>query len=302
MITIPHFHQTTPGPGPAIDSRSDYSAFTQDFVANFPLSTSPQGVPPWREVPPLRRPEVRLEGIRRAEKVSSIGHLGQSAEISLPGLNPHRPDPSQHPGRHPGYLQPAATSKTILHLRSLILERFPVGSPAIVLFLGSENNPHTHSTCNAVAASVAEQLQGQGRVLLVDSCPQRKLSRAFQKLESPGISNCLAPTALWQNSVISRGAGLMDFLPAGTSHWEHWGAETRLLQIAAQARQRYPFVFVNAGDAHHSMGKLWSSVCDGSYLLVSMKSSNADIAESAVTELQASGARLLGCIATDFSG
>lgn len=243
-------------------------------------------------LPTIRQSAVSREGNRPAEKVNTIGYLGPQRDNGLPGWSPVR--------QNAGPLGPRGSSQTILQLRSLILERFPAGSPAIVLFLGSENNPHIHSTCSLVAASVAEL--GQGRVLLVDSCPERRLTQSLKQLDSPGLSNCLSPGGDWQQRVIAEGAGRIDFLPAGTSHWEHWGAETRLLQIAAQVRQRYRFVFVNAGDAHQSMAKLWSSVCDGSYLLVSMKSSNAEIAESAVTELQASGARLLGCIATDFSG
>ena len=65
-------------------------------------------------------------------------------------------------------------------------------------------------------------------------------------------------------------------------------------------KQDYQFICVSAGDAHDNVAKTWSGVCDGSYLLVSLKNSNEKIAESAVAELQTSGARLLGCVVTDL--
>ena len=64
-------------------------------------------------------------------------------------------------------------------------------------------------------------------------------------------------------------------------------------------KTEYQYVCVAVGDAHSKAAKLWSDVCDGSYLLVSIKNSNGTIAKSAVTELKTNGARLLGCIATD---
>ena len=64
-------------------------------------------------------------------------------------------------------------------------------------------------------------------------------------------------------------------------------------------KREYQFIRVAAGDAHSSAARMWNDICDGSYLLVSMKNSNESFAKSAVAELQARGARLLGCVVTD---
>jgi Mrp family chromosome partitioning ATPase len=64
-------------------------------------------------------------------------------------------------------------------------------------------------------------------------------------------------------------------------------------------KTKYQFICVSAGDAHLGSAKAWSQVCDGSYLLVGLNSTNETYAKSAITELQSSGSRLLGCIVTD---
>ena len=64
-------------------------------------------------------------------------------------------------------------------------------------------------------------------------------------------------------------------------------------------KQDYQFVCVSAGSAHSAHAKLWYDLCEGSYLVVSLKSSNETYAKSSVKELQAGNARLLGCVVTD---
>jgi len=290
MITIPHFG--TP------DSDHDQ---VFDFVG-VPNQLNQDRHTPTQKVRPIQRWQTKNSLVEPTpilfELTKPLGEV-DSPSSTLPaegGAPSPVACPSPTRSVNPAEQQ---TSTAIHNLRGAILERFPLASPTIVLFLGSENNPHTHTTCARVAASIADK--SVGKVLLVDSCPQRKLTLAYNALESRGVSNLLSMSSDWQHALISLPQGTLDFLPAGTSHWEHWGAENRLFNFAAELKRKYQFVFVNAGDAHHSIGKLWSSVCDGSYLLVSMKNSNPDVAESAVTELQASGARLLGCIATDFT-
>lgn len=236
-------------------------------------------------------------------------HSADRSSVSLSPSSPAGPREGKTPNLTPAEgaasrateVNPAQQqNKFAIHrLRDAILDRFPLASPAIVLFVGSENNIHTDFASARIAASLANL--AVGKILLVDSCPTKRLSRAYRAVDNCGVSNLLATTDDWQSSIVSFPIGELDFLPAGTSHWEHWGAEARLIQMAAEWKRNYQFILVTAGDAHQPMAKLWTSVCDGSYLMVSMKNSNPEIAESAVTELQVSGARLLGCIATDYS-
>jgi hypothetical protein len=64
-------------------------------------------------------------------------------------------------------------------------------------------------------------------------------------------------------------------------------------------KREYQFICISGGDARSPSARIWNDICDGSYLLVSVKNSNQTIARSAVAEMQTSGARLLGCVVTD---
>jgi Mrp family chromosome partitioning ATPase len=125
------------------------------------------------------------------------------------------------------------------------------------------------------------------------------LSKSFQVADHGGLSNLLIDPREWKSNLCKLPSSGLDFLPAGTSHWEHWGSETRLRQLAVELRCRYQFVCVAASDPQDPNSRVWTSVCDGSFLLVSLKNANQLIAQSAVVELQSNGARLLGCVVTD---
>lgn len=193
-----------------------------------------------------------------------------------------------------------ASSKSELAIESLVetlLNRFPLSSPVIILFVGAQGNPLTGSTCANVAKKLAELRIGE--ILLVDSSAGRELSRSHQEGDSQGLSNLLGREENWKSLVRTLPTSNLDFLPAGTSHWEHWGAEEKLRTIAAAMKRHYQFVCVAADDANVPNSKIWTGICDGSFLLVSLKNANQAVAESAVVELQTSGARLLGCIVTE---
>jgi len=80
---------------------------------------------------------------------------------------------------------------------------------------------------------------------------------------------------------------------------DRWNAKQLLINSVAEMKQDYQFVCVSAGSAHSPHAKLWYDVCEGSYLVVSLKTSNETFAKSSVRELQAGDARLLGCVVTD---
>ena len=80
---------------------------------------------------------------------------------------------------------------------------------------------------------------------------------------------------------------------------DRWNAKQLLINSVAEMKQDYQFVCVSAGSAHSAHAKLWYDLCEGSYLVVSLKSSNETYAKSSVKELQAGNARLLGCVVTD---
>ena len=183
-------------------------------------------------------------------------------------------------------------------LANSIVERFPLGDPTVLLFVGSEQNSHVDETSARVASALAERRIG--RILLLDSdTTGHALSNASGVGGEPGITDVVNKSVAWESTVYGRSATGLDFMAAGTGVFRHPEASDRLRHAVAEMKRDYQFICISAGDARGHAAQIWSEVCDGSYLLVSLKNSNQTIAKSAVAELQSCGARLLGCVVTD---
>lgn len=199
------------------------------------------------------------------------------------------PKPAEKPG-----LDGAVDS-----LCDTILERFPLGHPTVLAFVGAEANHHIDEASARIAARLAER--NIGRVLLLDSdLKQQALTFASGLEKTDGISNVTNQGKDWRPLIYSGDAKSLDFMPGGTYQgFRHPEEKARLRTAIAEMKQDYQFILISAGDAHGLSAKIWNDICDGSCLLVSMKNSNETYAKSAITQLQTSGARLLGCVLTD---
>ncbi len=192
----------------------------------------------------------------------------------------------------------AASSEAIQKLTGAILERFPLGDPTVLSFVGSESNSHIEETCARVASELARRKVG--RVLLIDAEPQNKsLSKASGVETETGITDVVNHSLDWESQIFGRSVTGLDFLGAGLGVFSPGKSEQRLRQIVAEMKREYQFICVAAGDAHHESARIWNETSDGSYLLVSVKNSNEAHAKSAVAEMRNGGARLLGCVVTD---
>ncbi len=200
--------------------------------------------------------------------------------------------------------QPETTTETESHgsdvvkLVDSILERFPLAAPAVLLFVGPEENPHVDETCARVAAEISSRKVGN--VLLVDAdIDGQRLTRASGMLGQEGFAECINRNLPWRETVVSRDGASFGFLPAGACPMDRWNAKQLLVNSAAEMKQDFQFVCVSGGSAHSAQARLWYDICDGSYLVVSLKSTNETMAKSSVNEMRAAGARLLGCVVTD---
>ena len=189
-------------------------------------------------------------------------------------------------------------SETIRNVVGQVLERSNSSVPVVLLFVGSEPNEHV----DEVSARVASALCGQteSRVLLIDSDNVGKnLTMASRRLTDSGMTEIIEYNQDWRSHLLRNQHSNLDFLPVGNGSFGRWNQKELLRKAVCDMKTEYQFVCVAGGDAHGLAAKLWSDICDGSYLLVSVKNTNGTIAKSAVTELKSSGARLLGCIVTD---
>ncbi len=179
-----------------------------------------------------------------------------------------------------------------------IIDRFPLASPTVLLFVGGEPNPNVDETCAQVASALAKCRVGN--VLLIDGDVEgRQLTIAGGMVHQPGLSEAINRSADWRPLVVSEGSASFSFLPVGVCPSDRWNSDELLRKMTAEMKQDYQFICVSAGDAHAKHAKLWCDVCDGSYLVVSLKNSNETLAKSAAEELMLNGARVLGCVVAD---
>ena len=179
-----------------------------------------------------------------------------------------------------------------------IFERFPLAASTVLLFVGTEENPHVDETCARVASAIASR--NIGDVLLIDAdVDGRRLTQASGLVSHEGFLECINRSQNWRKKIVSRNESSFGFLPVGNCEMDRWNAKQLLINSVAEMKQDFQFVCVSAGSAHSPHAKLWYDLCEGSYLVVSLKSSNETYAKSSVNELQTGGARLLGCVVTD---
>ncbi len=179
-----------------------------------------------------------------------------------------------------------------------IIDRFPLASPTVLLFVGGEPNPNVDETCAQVASALAKC--HVGKVLLIDGdVDGRQLTIAGGMVHQSGLNEVINRSADWRPMVVSEGSASFSFMPVGSCPSDRWNSDELLRKMTAQMKRDYQFICVSAGDAHSKHAKLWCDVCDGSYLVVSLKNSNETLAKSAAEELMLNGARVLGCVVAD---
>ena len=187
---------------------------------------------------------------------------------------------------------------SIVKIADEIINRFPVASPAVVMFVGSQTSLYTDESCARVAAELASRKIGN--VLLVDSdFGNGRLTKASGMGTQAGLSEVMNIAFSWEKAVLKSGSSKLDFMPVGTCPHKRWIPKEQLREAVAEMKSSYQFVCVSVGDAHETGASTWSEIADGAFLLVSATNSSEAIAESAVMELRSQGARMVGCIATD---
>lgn len=182
-----------------------------------------------------------------------------------------------------------------------ILQRKISGESMVVQFVGTEWNRHVDATTATVASILCKRRLGS--VLLIDSNAQsRSLTISSGETGKAGLADAATESIDWRTLIRKGSASGVDFLPFGKSEFENRVSSNRLRSLVAELKKVYDYICVSSGSSDSFEGHLWSEVSDGCYLLVSQTNSNQTLAQSAVAELQASGARLLGCVVTDTLG
>lgn len=253
---------------------------------------------------PLEMLPTRKESTQIASEVAAP----IAVETPIVGTHPptNRPIPADDSPSSQSSVQPTNDNQQELEgelagVVDSILKRATAGQPTLLLFVASEANRHVDSTSATVASILAKRRLGS--VLLIDSnADSRELTFSSGQQNQPGLVEAVLEQADWSPMIRTGAASGVDFLPLGQRDFSGTRFQPRLRKLVSELKQTYDYICVSAGSSDSVDSRLWSDISDGCYLLVSQKNANQTLAQSAVAELQASGARLLGCVVTDTEG
>jgi len=169
----------------------------------------------------------------------------------------------------------------------------------IVAFASTEGNEHLESVLIGTGKELGDD-PGR-RVLIIDSdFGNNRLTKSLKSENSKGLSELTRSGTDLQSLLAETSVESVEFLAAGKRRIQKTQqCETVIKTIVPKLADQFEYILVNVGDAHEKAARIWSKYTNGSYLLVSMQNSNHEIAKSAVSQLNAFGARLIGCIASD---
>lgn len=202
--------------------------------------------------------------------------------------------PNRSKTSEPGRRELAGEQKAIV---DALCERTPALSAPFLMFNAADDRPSTPRCIEQIAHEFSRRPNIR-RVLLVDGRTHtRLLSRDIANEEAPGLAEALLEDGDWSTHVKATSSEKLDFLPAGNGLLSLCQPiEDRLKNLSTEWKGTYDYVLIDGGEPNDVIPRLWCSMCDATYLLVTLGETETVAAKAAVTELRAYGARLLGCV------
>jgi Mrp family chromosome partitioning ATPase len=142
--------------------------------------------------------------------------------------------------------------------------------------------------------------EARGDVLLVDAdFARRGLTEGLEFGRDAGLAELLLYASSPGEHCQSTARANLAFLPAGQArHVDLSAAGPRLEQAIRQLASRFSCVLIDGGRSGDLAAAALARQADATYLVVQLGSVETSIAQRALRDLRAAGARVLGCIAT----
>ena len=139
-----------------------------------------------------------------------------------------------------------------------------------------------------------------GDVLLVDAdLSARSFSTALERERQRGLSELVEETASIAEVCYPTATSRLFFLPVGQSSAADFSTAGAKLELALKKLGgRFAIVLINGGHSRELGSSSLARVADATYLVVRLGAVEASTAQAALRDFRASGARVLGCIAT----
>jgi Mrp family chromosome partitioning ATPase len=177
-------------------------------------------------------------------------------------------------------------------------ERFPAGSNATVMLVGTNREIDIDSAASRIATCLAGRQVG--KILLVDGNLQsRQLTSLVGLTGERGISNAFHENGDVRTLIRQTDQSSLMMIGAGTCDLADRSGKRRFAGATNQVlKEEFDYTIISGGIAGDRLADAWSSVADGVYLIVDMDESDRSDTISTVDYFRKLGARIVGCIAT----
>jgi Mrp family chromosome partitioning ATPase len=294
-------------PRPATEADLPAESFAPVFV-NELLPASGAGIVP--AVLPSAVPTSTPEHSPVSEPV--VAHESPLAELATVPISTAPSSPAESP---PAESPPIAIRQPTLIERTVrrtladpsrsepfrqLAERFwsdlePSGSRTVLL-AGIGPASETHDVALHAAALLAERCE----VLVVDAdAAHRTLTCQLDLSDARGLADVVESDGNWSPWIAPTTLSGLRVLPFGKARLRDAAASANRLAATLQALESdYRFVLIDGGRSSELAAATLARLCDATYFVVRLGETEAAMAQSAVRDFRAAGARILGCIAT----
>jgi hypothetical protein len=166
-----------------------------------------------------------------------------------------------------------------------------------LLFAGVGAASHPDDVMPHVASLLAEE---DAEVLLIDANFARAaMTVGFGALKETGLGDFAEAGVRSEELVLPTRLPNVSLLPAGRKALpDDLGVIDRVAQLLAKLEERFSLVMIDGGAHSGPLLPALARFCDATYLVVRLGATDARAATSALKSFRATGARVMGCVAT----
>jgi Mrp family chromosome partitioning ATPase len=171
--------------------------------------------------------------------------------------------------------------------------------PAAILVLGADAGEHPALVARGIARQLAEQADGE--VLLLDAnLANRELTAQLGMENQPGLAEILTQSCRDDDPLIQSASPNLWVLPAGQDIvLRPTNLDEFIPALLGELRLGRRWLVVHGGLAESALTKTLARHCDGVYVAIRLGQTIPDEAADVIRLLQANGAHVRGCIATN---
>ena len=165
-----------------------------------------------------------------------------------------------------------------------------------VLFVSLEDNAQQSDIVTGLAMHICGRAAA-GTLLIDADFQSKRITQQMEQQQGHGLSECLASSSMWYDSVVATSCEKLRFLRSGELDWEALPELPDAVQSLIKAwKSSFGLVVVDGGPIDQPLTPYLAQLADTTYLTVRLGADEREELEAARERLAAWGANLQGCI------